>query len=246
MSALTGITGQMTPRASMANIPATDTAQIRELLGMMKVTLGQLGQTFQTLNEQSAKVSTLGPTLNHASAQIQSMRHQIRKQDKKQEARVQEVKTLIQVQLKDQIAKDMKSFISEQIKKETALQVKEQIDVQIKEHIPVTLQEQALQSQKQLIDVRHALMNSEARRTNSNLRTDNLNDTLAIVHRPDGTKSDIYPANLNSLFAYSPEMLSRLLKDYDLVEHQLREKSLNRFMAHIGIPFHLVPVPEGA
>lgn len=39
--------------------------------------------------------------------QIQALRHQIRKQDKKQELRAQEVKTLIQEQLKEKLARDM-------------------------------------------------------------------------------------------------------------------------------------------
>lgn len=44
---------------------------------------------------------------------------------------------------------------------------------------------------------------SEARRANSNLRTDNLTDQLAVVLKPDGLRSDVYPHNLHSLFAYS-------------------------------------------
>lgn len=43
----------------------------------------------------------------HAATQIQSLRHQIRKQDKKQEVRMQEVRALIQDQLKEQIVRDM-------------------------------------------------------------------------------------------------------------------------------------------
>lgn len=96
---------------------------------------------------------------------------------------------------------------------------------------------------------------SEARRTNSNLRQDNLNDPLEVVLRPDGTKSAVYPVNLNSLFYYSrgspliselpsdcgcnidyilAEMLKRLLRDYSLQEDSKKEKNLNRFMSHIG------------
>lgn len=70
--------------------------------------------------------------------------------------------------------------------------------------------------------------------------------------KPDGTRSDVYPHNLHSLFAYSgesafrdphntshsrgseDEMLSLLLKDHELAENEVREKNLNRFMAHIG------------
>lgn len=39
-------------------------------------------------------------------------------------------------------------------------QVKEQVNLQIREHLPVTLEEQARESKGQLIEVKHALMNS--------------------------------------------------------------------------------------
>lgn len=48
---------------------------------------------------------------------------------------------------------------------------------------------------------------SESRWTNSILRTDNLQDQLAVVLKPDGTRSDLYPHNLHSLFAYDGELL---------------------------------------
>ncbi|TCD66555.1 hypothetical protein EIP91_001276 [Steccherinum ochraceum] len=112
----------------------------------------------------------------------------------------------------------------------------------LKDHVPVPLTEQIVGSRNQIIEVRHALMNSEARRANSNLRTDDLNDHLAVVLKPDGTRSDLYPANLNALFAYTPVLLRALLRDHGLQESPTREKNLNRFMAHIGITFQIVPV----
>ncbi|CAL1711311.1 unnamed protein product [Somion occarium] len=234
---------------SMATVsrsgPQPDTAELRELLGTMKTTLGTLGHTFKTLNEQSDKISTLGPTMQHASVQIHGLRQQIQKQDRKQEVRVNEIKSMIQNEMKDKFALDLQSFINDQIRKETALQVKEQVSLQMKDHVPLSLEEQVEGSRKQLIEVRHALQNSESRRANSTLETDNLNDTLQVVLKPDGTKSALYPANLNSLFAYSPKMLKELLKDHGLLEHGSKEKNLNRFMSHIGIRFQLVPLPEG-
>ena len=37
---------------------------------------------------------------------------------------------------------------------------------------------------------------------NSSLRTEDLNDELAVVLKTDGTKGEVYPHNLNSLFEY--------------------------------------------
>ncbi|KAI0783059.1 hypothetical protein C8Q75DRAFT_811282 [Abortiporus biennis] len=223
----------------------TDTAQIREMLGSMKATLNNLNATFQTLNDQSAKVSTLGPDMKDVAVQIYNLRRQMHKQGRKNDERVKDVKNLVQTQLREKIASDLKEWISESIVRETKAQVHDQVKLQIKEHLHVTLEEQVVGSKNQLVEVRHALANSEARRENSIISTDNLNDALQVVLKPDGTKSTLYPANLNSLFAYSPAMLANLLKDHDLAVHHQREKNLNRFMAHIGIPFQLVPVPDG-
>ena len=39
-------------------------------------------------------------------------------------------------------------------------QVREQVDLQLKDHIPVPLEEQARETKRQLVEVKHALMNS--------------------------------------------------------------------------------------
>lgn len=53
----------------------------------------------------------------------------------------------------------MRAQIAEQIKAEIALQVEEQVKDQFLEHIPISLEEQAAQSQRQLIEVRNSLTN---------------------------------------------------------------------------------------
>jgi hypothetical protein len=34
-----------------------------------------------------------------------------------------------------------------------------------------------------------------------------------------------------------------LVRDYGLREHDVRERNLNRFMAHVGVQFNLIPIP---
>ncbi|GJE91393.1 hypothetical protein PsYK624_075430 [Phanerochaete sordida] len=238
---------QTTPQANeVATAAATtpNTEQLREMIGVTKATMATIGQQFRTLHEQQAKIAALSPSMQDAAAQIEGMRKQIRRQDKQTQARMQEVKDLIQAQLKDQATRQLQSHIQDEIKRELRRQVREQVDLQLREHIPVTLPEQAAESKRQLVEVKHALMNSESRRQNSILRTDNLQDQLAVVLKPDGTKSGVYPHNLHSLFAYDDDMLKLLLRDHDLTAVDQREKNLNRFMAHIGVGFRLVPIPS--
>ena len=75
---------------------------------------------------------------------------------------------------------------------------------------------------------------SEARRTNSALRAHNLDERLAVVFRPDGTESKLYPATMRVLFEYDAEKARALVEDYGLPVDAQRERNLNRFIAHIG------------
>ncbi|KAI0779934.1 hypothetical protein C8Q74DRAFT_1262046 [Fomes fomentarius] len=229
--------------APLAQTAAVDTPAVRELLGRMTVTLGTLDQTFRTLNEQSAQVSALGPTMESAVEQITALRKQIRGQEAKQRERVDSIKHFLKEELKAKAADEMKDSIRESIRAEVAKEVQAQMRAQMHEHLPVPLEAQARESREQLAEVQYALKNSEARRQNSNLRPSpsNLADPLAVVVKPDGSQSALYPTDLRSLFSYDDAKARELIKDYGLHDHGVLERNLNRFMAHIGIRFELVP-----
>jgi len=237
-----------TPTLALDRPPRTplyappDTAAIKDLLAMMKNTIATLGQTFETLGEQSAKVATLGPSLDNTQ-QIQALRRQMRHQDRRQDARIEEVKHVVKNVLKDQIADEMRPQIGDHVRQEIAMQVREQVSAQLKEHMPISLEEQAADSKKQLAEVRNSLTNSEARRANSTLRSHNLDDPLEEILKTDGSRSELFPQDLKTLFTYDSARARALVRDFGLTEHESRERNLNRFMAHIGIPFHLIPVP---
>ncbi|KAI0745057.1 hypothetical protein C8Q76DRAFT_702307 [Earliella scabrosa] len=228
--------------------PAVDTAAVRELLGTMKATLGTLDQTFRTLNDQSSQFSSLGPNMQTAEEEMNALRRLIKKKEKVQEERVADIKRTIKEDVKVKAGDDMREAIRKQIRLEIVKQVPEVMAAQIHEHLPVPLEEQAEESRRQLEEVKIALRNSEARRLNANLRPSptNLGDKLEIVFKPDGSQSALYPSNLRSLFSYDGVKARALLKDYGLHDHGVLEKNLNRFMAHIGIRFELVPVPASA
>lgn len=102
--------------------------------------------------------------------QILSLRKQIKTQDKRQEARIAEVKRIVKDALKDQIVDNMRCIslistpsaqglsslidraqIQDQIQEEIALQVREQVVSQIRSHLPILLDE--VRSQTKLKDV---------------------------------------------------------------------------------------------
>ncbi|KZT72332.1 hypothetical protein DAEQUDRAFT_664319 [Daedalea quercina L-15889] len=124
--------------------------------------------------------------------------------------------------------------IREQVKTQVAEQVKAQLGLQIRQHLPEPLARRVEESRRQIEEVKHAVQNSEARSRNSALKTFNLDDPLDEVLKPDGTRCDLYPTNLRSLFAYTGTEARQLAAAYELGEHRDRENNINRFMAHIG------------
>lgn len=250
VSQATGLTTPTdTPVATAADAPPSDstvtvkTCTREELMANMKSSLITMGQSLQALNENSAKVSTLGPTMKGAAAEIQQLHDRVKAQEEKEDKIVKAAKDMIQKKVKGQVANEIQDHIREQIKLEIALQVKGQINDQISSLFPITLRQQMDEAQKQIVDTKHALDNSKARQANSLLRSSNLDDRLAAILKPDGTRSDVWPVDLRSLFNYDSLMVRVLLRDYGLFAQDTREGNLNRFMAHVGVPFQLVAVP---
>ncbi|EJD35011.1 hypothetical protein AURDEDRAFT_130852 [Auricularia subglabra TFB-10046 SS5] len=97
-------------KSPMQSVPGTPryappgTAQVPELLQLMKGTLARLGWAFDTLHTQSSRAASL---VARRQTQIQSLRRRMRAQDKRQESRIGEVKHLVQDVLKDQARPDV-------------------------------------------------------------------------------------------------------------------------------------------
>jgi len=231
--------GTMTPRTPGTPYPIANTAAVNDLLMLMKTNLNTLGATFDSLGEQSAKVATLGPALDTAH-QIHQLRRQMRNQEKHQDSRINDIRSLVRDTLKVQIAEHMREQIEEQIKAEIALQVKGEVATQIETHLPIPLAIQAAESQEQLAEVRVSLQNTEARRHNSHLGRTSIEEPLAPLLRTDGTPSPHFPKSLKMLFSYDIDILQDLLKDYELPYHRVREGSVNRFLSYVGVGFQLI------
>ncbi|KAF8678656.1 hypothetical protein RHS04_05208 [Rhizoctonia solani] len=222
------------------NIP--DQTSINNLVNGFTATLEQLDSNLRALAVHAKEVDALGPPPD-AAAQIHKLRLQLRAQDKKQEARIADIKHIVKDVLKEQIAEHMRPQIQEQIRLELRQQIQAAVKEQISEHLPVSLQDQADESKRQLIEVRNSLLNSEARRANATLRSTNLDDALAPVVKANGEESALAPQTLRQLFSYDSAQARALVRDYGLREHDVRERNLNRFMAHIGVQFNLIPIP---
>ncbi|KAJ7496967.1 hypothetical protein FB451DRAFT_1209425 [Mycena latifolia] len=230
--------GTATPRPRAQD----ETENIRTAIGAMSQTLVDLEQSFGRLNEKSAELSTLGPTSQDAMREIQALRKQIREENKKGDKSIQKFKQMARDDVKLQIAANLRNDILDEIRMQVAAQVKQQVDLQIQEQIPISLRQQSMDNKTQLQIAKTSLTNSAARKKNSGLRIQNLDESLALVLKADGTKGKLFPADLRSLLSYDATNVRDLVKDYWLIDDDVREVNLNRFLGHIGVLFQLVVV----
>ncbi|KAH7334823.1 hypothetical protein B0J17DRAFT_91280 [Rhizoctonia solani] len=232
------------PRNNHGTVQSPDVAGLEQLRQTMQATLGMLGTTFDYLGEQTGRVAQLGPAVE-ASHQIHQLRRQVHAQDRKQEERMQEIKSLLQDVLKDQIAEHLRAHVFEMIREKIEEYVADKVREQLQKQIPDALREQVKDHRRHLAEVKRCLNNSEARRANATLRNHGsaIREPLHPLLMTDGNISDLWPADLAQLFGYSNDTAKRLLDDYELTyaSDDPTERMLNKFMAHIGVGFQMVP-----
>jgi len=237
-----------TPRNSVPNghsiLQSPDVAGLEQLRQTMQATLGVLGSTFDYLGEQTARVTALGPAVE-ASHQIHQLRRQVHAQDRKQEERMQEIKSLLQDVLKEQIAEHLRAHVFEMIREKVEEYVAEKVKDALTRQIPDTLRQQVREHRQHLAEVKRCLHNSESRRANATLRNHGsaIREPLHELLMDNGTASELWPNDLAQLFGYSNDTAKRLLDDYELTyaHDDPTERLLNKFMAHIGVGFQMVP-----
>ncbi|KAI0748795.1 hypothetical protein BC629DRAFT_1298285 [Irpex lacteus] len=223
---------------------AEDREVVDELLGTMKQMLGTLGATFDTLGEQTVKVATL-PAAMEAVSQISSVRKQLDDQHKRQEQRMQDMKTLLLEEVRTKLYSRLRETASEIVREVVQREIAERVRVQLQEQIPKKLREDVVSYKRQIMEVKVSLHNSEARRHNALIRANSLDEPLMPLLRPPPlprsewnplTPSPLFPRDLTSLIRLGTEEARALMREYGLVrEEESREESINRFLAYIGV-----------
>lgn len=171
----------------------------------MTNTLSSLNNAFGTYNEQSAEFLELCHATPNASRDIQHLHRRILLHSEKQEAEFAAARRTIQEDLKTRVTDSLRTHIRDSIKTEVATQVRQEMDLQILDHIPIPLAQQVVDNKKQIADIKTLLANSEARIENASIQAINQDEPLASVLRADGTRSEMFPADLRTLFSYDCE-----------------------------------------
>jgi len=228
--------------STLSVVEGPDLTQLQSIVNAMKDTLMTLAGTCNDLGQQTAKVAELKPEIDSAH-QIKHMRHKIRKHEKRQEERAEEMKNTLMDVLKQQISDQLRAELSKLVREEVENQVRDEVTRQMAIHIPILLDKQNREHRRQIAEIRKNLHNSESRRANSLLKSNNLFDPLHPLLRPNGEKCSIFPKTLAATFAVGPEVAKLLCQEFHLPETESKESNLNRFLHHIGVGFQMVATP---
>jgi len=211
----------------------------------MKDTLLTLAGTCNNLGEQTAKVAELKPEIDSAH-QIRHMRKKIRAHEKKQEERGEQIKIMLEEVLTQKIADQLRAELGKMVREDVESHVRDEVTRQMAIHIPILLEKQNREHRRQIAEIRKNLHNSESRRANSLLKSNNLFDPLHPLLRPNGEKSSIFPRTLAATFSLGTDVSKLLCQEYNLPGTESKESNLNRFLHHIGVGFQMVATPMSA
>jgi len=148
--------------------------------------------------------------------------------------------------LREQIVEHLRGRVYEMVRERVARDVAAQVAQELEEQIPMTLRDEVKDHKRELEEVRRSLHNSEARRANANLRSSNLHEPLRPLLRTNGQPCTIFPRDLASLFGQNSAAARQLVLEYDIEPSETREANLNKFMAHIGVAFQLIPASSAS
>jgi len=213
-----------------------------ELMGLMKGTMDQLGETFDALNQTGNRVEDLQaePALDSVS-QIQSLRRHLVYQDRRQQEKMEDIRVILSEVLQVEVVEFLKGVIEEEVEAMINKEVEEQVADRLQKHIPPHLREMVDAHKKQLDDVTRNLHNVEARRRNAALRHQHGDGTIHPLHLPSAQPSESFPKNIDELINVEAERLANLMLEYGVEPGPSRDQNLNKFMKFCHIGYEVVP-----
>jgi len=228
--------------SKLSQLDGPDLSELKAVVNSMKDTIITLAGNLDSLGGQTARVAALKPEIDTAH-KIKHIRQKLKSHEIKQDQKMEALKYQLEGALKDKIAEEIRLELGKTIAGEVEKQVRDEVTRQMAIHIPILMEKQNKEHRRQIIEIRKNLHNSEARRANSLLKSNNLFDPLHPLLRPNGEKCSIFPKTLASVFSSGPEVSKLLCTEFSLPETDSKESNLNRFLHHIGVGFQMVATP---
>ncbi|GAW08830.1 2-hydroxyacid dehydrogenase [Lentinula edodes] len=236
--------GAATPRPIQRSADS-ENGDSTQALNSLSSTLSKLEMDFLALNssqphERNNLQQTSEEALNGKTRQLQA---EVIQYKAAHEGEINEIKSRIREVYPNEVVQQLSPGIRDHIKAEVQALTKDELKTQFPKLMPVSLKQQLDDTNKQLRKTKNAYENSEARSFNSSIDIVDAvtrNEQLKLVLRPDGEKSSLWPADLNSLFAYDPENVKKLLRDYELPIDKAHDANINCFLGYIGVKQQVV------
>ncbi|KAJ4483797.1 hypothetical protein J3R30DRAFT_3698713 [Lentinula aciculospora] len=207
-------------------------------------TLSKLEMEFKAVNaSQHPETNDLEQTGNSTNRKAHQLNEEVLEYKQVHVDKINGIKTRIRETYPNEVAEQLRPDIQSHVKAAVLALTKNELKTQFGGLMPIPLKQQLDETNEQLSRAKNAFINSEARSFNSTVDiVDSVtrDDQLKLVLKPDGMKSDFWPADLNSLFAYDSESVKKLLKDYKLPIDKTHNTNINCFLGHIGIKQQLV------
>jgi len=209
------------------------------LITNLKEASGSLGDIFEKLQSQTTEVAILGQL--GTTPEIKRLHRQLNEQDEIHREGVAEIRLILKDCLETQLFEHLKKQAQREIEAEIDELVREQVAECLEMIIPQDLQDEVAKQKSELKELRVKLHNSESRRANASLRSNQPDESLRVIYMQNGEVSSHYPKSLKELFDLDSETSKALMIDYELPDvSEARDRNLNRFMQFCGVSYQMV------
>lgn len=202
---------------------------------------------YGSLEAHTLKSATLGPVIK-AGEEITTLKHRLEKKIAEHDAELAAVRTELENKVKERLQDRLRQCVTDEVRTSVAKKIEKKVEQQLKKQIPQRLLDQTNQHARQMAEIKMHLQNAEARRINATLTR---KETLRQLIPSHGTSpSPLFPSNIDACLTMSEKKLQQLVKVYELDNGSpvspgvtTKEENINKFLDHIGAPFHVLPAP---
>ncbi|SJK97244.1 uncharacterized protein ARMOST_00495 [Armillaria ostoyae] len=224
-----------------------DIEAVAILMRNLKEMNQRLKGMYESIETQTEKSATLGPVIK-AGEKIATLKLRLEKQIADHDAALVTVRAELETRVKERLEGRLRQYVTDEVRTSVAKKIEKKVEQELKTQIPQSLRNQTTGHARQMAEIKMHLHNSEARRINATLTRKEKLRPLIPSH---GTSpSPLFPTNIDTCLAMSGKDIQQLVKVYELDKGSpvspggiSREENINKFLDHIGAPFHVLPAP---
>ncbi|KAJ2914398.1 hypothetical protein MD484_g6012, partial [Candolleomyces efflorescens] len=181
-----------------------DILAIAQLQASMKDALQGLARAFNQIEIQTERMNQLTLEIK-AREQLEALKNELAAQIKHQKEELDALKESLETRIKEVVTNHIKSQLYDMIKESLATVIEEKVREELSRQIPDHLKQTGQDHQRQILQTKTNLHNSEARRYNASLESASLTAPLRPLLRPVPTpEQSPYPILVTSATGSGP------------------------------------------